>query len=68
MARTDPDGAVTMQRTTHLDPGDWRADLVLGHPLERVSVRARSVVVREVSRDGRVTLVWRCRWDAEGEA
>jgi len=56
-----------MERTAHLDPGDWRADLVPGHPLTRVSVRARSVVVREVARDGRVTLVWRCRWDAEGE-
>lgn len=57
-----------MERTTHLDPGDWRADLVLGHPLTRVSVRARSLVVREVAPDGRVTLVWRCRWDAEGQA
>jgi hypothetical protein len=56
-----------MERTAHLDPGDWRADLVDGHSLTRVSVRARSVVVREVARDGRVTLVWRCRWDAEGE-
>lgn len=57
-----------MERTTHLDHGDWRADLVPGHPLLKHSERARSLVVREVAPDGRVTLVWRCRWDAEGQA
>ena len=46
-----------MQRTTHLDPGDWQADLVLEHPLERVSVRTRSVVVRKITPNGHVTLV-----------